>query len=80
MVDPGTANADQMKAAGLVTSKGKMCADASTKLQLDFMKAFGVPQSLPVPGLANRVDAFCADSRLLQVAGLLSAATLVASS
>ena len=43
MVDPGTANADQMKAAGLVTSKGKMCADATTKLALDVMKAFGAP-------------------------------------
>ena len=43
MVDPGTANADQMKAAGLVTSKGKMCADAATKLGLDVMKAFGAP-------------------------------------
>ena len=80
MVDPGTANADQMKAAGLVTSKGKMCADATTKLALDFMKAIGAPQSLPVPGSANPVDVYCADSRLLQVAGLLSAATLVASS
>ena len=43
MVDPGTANADQMKAVGLVTSKGKMCADATTKLALDFMKAIGAP-------------------------------------
>ena len=43
MVDPGTANADQMKAVGLVTSKGKMCADATTKLGLDLMKALGAP-------------------------------------
>ena len=35
MVDLGTANEDQLKAAGVVYSKGKMCAEADIKLLLD---------------------------------------------
>ena len=57
-VDPGAISADLLKAAGFVTTKSKMCADASFKWFLDDLKKFDI-ETLQVSGTNERVRAYC---------------------
>ena len=71
---------DLLKSGGFPAAAGKFCANDAWKVQLDAQAALKV-QTLPIPGMnGTTVTVFCADSRILQVAGLLSAATLAVSS
>jgi len=65
----------------LPTTAGKVCASDGLKMIMD-VNALLKMNTIPVTGVTPvvTVTAYCADSRMLQVAGLLSAATLVVSS
>ena len=58
MVDPGSISADLLKGAGFVTTKSKMCADASFKMSLDEMKKAGI-DSLPLSGTNEKLKVYC---------------------
>ena len=79
MVDPGTASADMIKLLGLPSTKSKFCANVGLKKTLEMQKSAGLPEAFP-NGPNPGIPAYCANSRILQVAGLFSAASLVVSS
>ena len=64
------------------TTAGKWCVPDVTKGAVDLYQTVQSKGSKQYVGMGGAwtVNAVCTDSRILQVAGLLSAATLVASS
>lgn len=77
--DPGAASASVLANASLPTAAGKSCASDAMKASLDVQSLLKV-NTLPVSGTNITITSYCAESRMLQVAGVLSAATLIVSS
>ena len=77
--DPGAASAAVLGNASLPTAAGKSCASDIMKASLDAQSLLKL-NTLPIPGTNITVTSYCAESRMLQVAGVLSAATLIVSS
>ena len=57
MVDPGALSADLLKASGLVTTKSKMCGEASFKLALEEYKKAGLENTFPIPNTDKKFSA-----------------------
>lgn len=77
--DPGAASASVLGNASLPTAAGKSCASDAMKVSLDAQSVLKL-NTIPIPGTNITVTSYCAESRMLQVAGVLSAATLIVSS
>ena len=58
MVDPGKVPADNLKALGVVTTKSKMCADASFKSMLNDLNSRG-QDFLEISGTTEKWKAYC---------------------
>ena len=82
--DPKTTDATTIKALngfGFPETAGKVCATDSVKAMLTTYQMTTNPGATSlIPDGKTMITAYCADSRIFKLAGLLSAATLVASS
>ena len=84
MFDPGLSNLDTkawIKISGFPELSGKYCITSQQKDILTTYQTVSNPGAKTYsPGLGVTVTAYCANSRMLQLAGFVSAAALAASS
>ena len=82
--DPKTTDETTIKILnefGFPSTAGKVCATDSMKAMMTTYQMITKPGATSlIPDGKTTITAYCADSRMLKLAGLLSAATLVASS